>query len=106
MQFTLTTDAVAPYVYLANLDYDGIFSDNGFLAMPQKTYDITFTPLPDSETVNIEYFQQSLAIRYTQQLWLDTQFRTLPGYNYATDILILWVRYLNLMIGQFAKFCN
>ena len=64
MQFTLMTDAVAPYVYLASAAYDGIFSDNGFLAMPQKNYDITFTPLPGSSSkISIEEFQQSLSIR-------------------------------------------
>ena len=61
----LTSDAVAPYVYLTSSDYDGIFSDNGFLAMPQKNYDITFTPLPGSSSkeISIEEFQQSLSIR-------------------------------------------
>ena len=63
MQFTLISDAVAPYVYLTSSDYDGIFSDNGFLAMPQKTYNITFTPLTGSEKISVEDFQQSLSIR-------------------------------------------
>ena len=62
MQFKLTSDAVAPYVYLANLDYDGIFSDNGFLAMPQKSYNITFTPL-GSDKIDIDKFQPALTIR-------------------------------------------
>ena len=53
---------MAPYVYLANLDYDGIFGDNGFLAMPQKTYDIRFMPLgPDK--IDVNKFQQALKIR-------------------------------------------
>ena len=64
MQFTLMTDAVAPYVYLASPAYDGIFSDNGFLAMPQKNYDITFTPIPDTAMMNLDTFQQTLTIRY------------------------------------------
>ena len=63
MQFTLMTDAVAPFVYLTNMDYGGSFSDNGFLAMPQKNYDITFTPLPGSDKISAEDFQKSLAIR-------------------------------------------
>ena len=55
---------MAPYVYLTNLDYDGIFSDNGFLAMPQKTYDIVFTPLSASAgKVDIDKFEQALSIR-------------------------------------------
>ena len=66
-QFTLTSDAVAPYVYLASMDYDGIFSDNGFLAMPQKTYDITFSPL-GSEKIDIAKFQEALTIRYDYSL--------------------------------------
>lgn len=61
-QFTLTSDAVAPYVYLANVDYDGVFSDNGFLVMPQKTYDIRFMPL-GSDKIDISKFQQALRIR-------------------------------------------
>lgn len=56
------SDAVAPYVYLANLEYDGIFSDNGFLIMPQKNYDIHFTSL-GSDKVDINKFQQALKIR-------------------------------------------
>ena len=56
------SDAVAPYVYLANLDYDGIFSDNGFLVMPQKSYNITFTPL-GSDKIDTDKFQQALTIR-------------------------------------------
>ncbi len=61
-QFTLTSDAVAPYVYLANLEYDGVFSDNGFLVMPQKTYDIRFMLL-GSDKIDINKFQQALKIR-------------------------------------------
>ena len=57
------TDAVAPYIYLASPEYDGIFSDNGFLVMPQKNYYITFTPLPISELMNLDTFQQTLTIR-------------------------------------------
>ena len=53
---------MAPYVYLTNKDYEGIFSDNGFLAMPQKNYDITFTLL-SSEKVDIDKFQQALSVR-------------------------------------------
>ncbi len=60
----MTSDAVAPYVYMTSLDYSGTFSDNGFLAMPQKNYDITFTPLPGSDKISSEDFQKSLAIRY------------------------------------------
>ena len=56
------SDAVAPYVYLANLEYDGVFSDNGFLAMPQKNYDIGFMPL-GSDKIDITKFQQALKIR-------------------------------------------
>lgn len=63
IQFKVTSDAVAPYIYLANLDYDGIFSDNGFLLMPQKSYDIIFTPL-GSDEVDVDKFQQALTIRY------------------------------------------
>jgi hypothetical protein len=63
MQFTLTSDAVAPYVYMASSAYDGIFSDNGFLAMPQKNYYITFTPIPDTAMMNLDTFQQTLTIR-------------------------------------------
>lgn len=61
-QFTLTSDAAAPYVYLANLEYDGVFSDNGFLVMPQKVYDMTFMPL-GSDKIDVDKFQQSLRIR-------------------------------------------
>ena len=61
------SDACAPYVYLACLDYDGIFSDNGFLAMPQVTYDITFTPL-GSDKLDIDKFQQALTIRLVEML--------------------------------------
>ena len=39
------SNAVAPFVYLVNLNCDGVFSDNGFLMMPEKGYDITFTTL-------------------------------------------------------------
>ena len=63
LQFTLMTDAVAPYIYLSSPAYDGVFSDNGFLAMPQKNYDITFTPLPGSKKIGVEDFQHSLSIR-------------------------------------------
>ena len=35
------------------------------LAMPQKTYEIAFTPLnTDLEKVDIDKFQQALSIRY------------------------------------------
>ena len=54
---------MAPYVYLTNKEYEGIFSDNGFLVMPQKNYDITFTPLK-SMKVDIDKFQQALSVRY------------------------------------------
>lgn len=61
----MTSDAVAPYVYLANMDYDGIFSDNGFLAMPQKSYNITFSPLGlGDDKIDVTKFQQALTIRY------------------------------------------
>ena len=46
------------------MDYDGTFSDNGFLAMPQKTYEITFTPLSTLKEIDIDKFQQTLSIRY------------------------------------------
>lgn len=62
MQFKVTSDAVAPYVYLANLNYDGIFSNNGFLAMPRMSYDITFTPL-GSDKVDLSSFEPALTIR-------------------------------------------
>ena len=63
MQFTLMTDAVAPYIYLSSPAYDGIFSDNGFLAMPQKNYYITFAPIPDTAMMNLDTFQQTFTIR-------------------------------------------
>jgi hypothetical protein len=45
------------------MDYDGIFSDNGFLAMPRKTYEIAFIPLSMTPKVDLDKFQQALSIR-------------------------------------------
>ena len=52
---------MAPYVYLESGDYYGVFSDNGFLMMPNKKYDASFTSWSE---VNVQKFQSGLKIRY------------------------------------------
>lgn len=67
-QFQLSSSAVAPFIYLTNSNYDGVFSDNGFLAMPQKRYDITFTPL-NSEKLDMNTFEEGLNVRTVQDTY-------------------------------------
>ena len=63
---------MAPFVYLTNSNYDGVFSDNGFLAMPQKSYNITFTPL--GSEVDVSTFQDGLAIRTVQDTYSNKSY--------------------------------
>jgi hypothetical protein len=60
IEFTLTTEAITPFVFLNLLDHKyGWFSENGFiLTTPTKT--LTYTPYKDPLTV--EQFQQQLYV--------------------------------------------
>ena len=59
---------MAPFVYLTNSNYDGVFNDNGFLMMPEQAYDITFTTL-GSERIDINKFEEGLRVRTVQDTY-------------------------------------
>jgi len=56
------SSGVAPFVFLDSLNYEGIFSDNGFL-LNQKNPSITVHFTTDSMGVVAQDFQDGLVIR-------------------------------------------
>ena len=59
-QFTLSSDAVAPFVYLESRNIPGKFRDNGFLAMKGAQYSMSFESW---EQIDVKSFSGGLKIR-------------------------------------------
>lgn len=66
-QFQLTSIAAAPFVYMDCMNYNGVFSDNGFLLRPKNFMGISFT---SDEMMTLESFESGLTIRYIVNLLL------------------------------------
>ena len=64
---------MAPFVYLVSLNCDGVFSDNGFLMMPEKGYDITFTTL-GSDDVNIAICLDGIKVRTVRDTYSNKSY--------------------------------
>ena len=66
LQFTLSSTAVAPYVYLESLNTPpGTFSDNGFLLMKGSSQNMSFDCF---EQIDLHDFVTGLSIRYVFRL--------------------------------------
>ena len=59
VQFNITSTAVAPFVYLENTCDYGVFSDNGFLMLPNIPVKISFT----AEKLDLATFKKGLTMR-------------------------------------------
>lgn len=62
---TLTTDAIAPFVWVDAYKVKGRFSDNGFL-MIQKTITLTFYAW---EKVNVDVLKAALSVKSLMNIY-------------------------------------
>ena len=58
---TITTDKIAPFVWLET-EEKGEFSDNGFILL-KPNFNLKFKKNINNETINIEKLKQTLTIR-------------------------------------------
>ena len=62
VQFYLLASNPAPFVYLDNTNYDGVFSDNGFMMDQMAPVRVTFKTY--TSPISTPTFQAGLMIRY------------------------------------------
>lgn len=71
---SLTTNAVALFVWVEALGFSGAFSDNLITMIPGKVHTLTFSTSSSSSSIDVEKFRQALKVRSLADTFI-------PGYG-------------------------